>query len=278
MSRINKKDHAFFSFKDFSKLDNSQNLKYLVSSMDAMVQIAGVRQAKDTLFNFLNLKKNETVIEFGCGLGRDAEMAAEKVGMYGKVVALDASACMIQEAARRSTHPQVVYKQEVINNLTIEGAFDAAYADRVLVSQKNPEKIFKKMVAIVKPYGRISINDLDYGTMAFFPFSPSVTPKIIERLIDITENPFIGRTLPHLFKQAKLNHIKIATTAYHINQLSLFNEAIVNIEYILNDLVALQKITDKESQRYHVQLQKADKQKTFLYTVTHFTVCGSKEE
>lgn len=271
------KQHQYFSFKDFSQLDESNNIDYLVSSMQNMLKIDGIREVKHKAIKLLRLNPGESVIEFGCGLGHDAEILSEYVKPHGNVVGIDSSLSMLNAAKKYSTRSNIQFHHGKINELSfLPDSFDAAYADRVLVSQPNFSKTFSNMVRFLKPKGRICITDLDYGSIILYPFNEKVSQAIKTRFHEITENPLIGRELSNLFYQENLINIHVCPTAYSITSLDLFNSCIADLDRIITDLILLGKITQEEGNNYKNALVNADRNNMFSYTVTLFTVCGEK--
>ena len=78
----------------------------------------------------------ETVLDIGCGTGDDVLALAELVGPKGKVIGLDNSKSMIEEANQRSKQNQYavqfrvgdIYKLDFADN-----TFDCCRADRVFM-------------------------------------------------------------------------------------------------------------------------------------------------
>src|SRR5689334_21748390 len=144
MNNINiTNQHPYFSFKDFSQLDESHHIDYLINSMQNMLKIDGIREIKNKAIKLLRLNSGESAIEFGCGLGHDAEILSEYVKPHGNVVAVDSSLSMLNAAKKYSTCSNIQFHHGKINELPfLPHSFDAAYADRVLVSQPNFSKTF----------------------------------------------------------------------------------------------------------------------------------------
>lgn len=268
-------DYQLFSFKDFSQLDQSKDISYLIQSMQSMLEIEGVRHAKEKAIALLKPLPGESIIELGCGLGYDAKHLAEKVSPNGKITAVDSSIQMIKAAKNLQIGANIEFMHNEIKKLSfLNSSFDAAYADRVLVSQKQFSNVFLNITQLLKPNGRICITDLDYSTIIIKPYDHKITNAIKTRLHEITENPNIGQKLEELFKSQNLQNIQVMISPYTINKLNLFNSAIVDLFRIINDLLFLRHITSKEADLYKKQIVMADSHNQFSYTVNLYTVYG----
>lgn len=267
--------YPFFSFKDFSQLDQSKDISYLIQSMQSMLEIEGVRYAKEKAIALLKLLPGESIIELGCGLGNDAKHLAKKVSPNGKVTAVDSSLAMIEAAKSLQIGYNIDFIHNEIKHLSfLNSSFDAVYADRVLVSQKNFSNLFSNITQLLKSNGRICITDLDYSSIMIEPYDNKITDAIKARFHEITENPNIGRKLERLFKSQNLQNIQVVTSPYTIKNLNLFNSAIVDLFRIINDLVVLRRITSSEADLYKKKIIMADSQNQFSYTITLYTVYG----
>ncbi len=100
-------DEAQFHFKEFTNLDNGKNADFLIHSMDVMNSLESIQKIKTKAIASMNLQSGDIILEAGCGHGSDAEKIAGEIGNSGKVLAIDNSQRMINEANRRSTHANV---------------------------------------------------------------------------------------------------------------------------------------------------------------------------
>lgn len=267
----------FFDFRDFGNLDNSEDAKFLIKSMDQMFSIETIKAIKNRAISLLELKPGNSVIEIGCGLGHDSEKMAEIVGTTGEVIASDSSKLMLEEAKRRSLNPNVKYCYGKAGQLEFENnRFDAVYADRLLVSQPNVSQVLNEFIRVLKHGGHICITDIDTGTAGMYPYLPELTDKLIARLQEIILNKHIGRELPYLFKSLGLSDIKIFPEAYIVRSLELVN-TMINFSRMINDLIKLGRFTINQGKKLLHALEKADEQGDFLYFITLFTVVGMKK-
>lgn len=265
-----------FSFKDFSNLDDSSDMQYLIASMDRMFELADIKNIKRRALDLLELQFGSSVIEVGCGLGHDAEVLGKMVGSNGKVIAIDTSEAMVEEAKKRSACAQVSYRYGNANSLDYpDDTFSAGYADRLLVSQKNIEKPFSEIVRIVKRGGKVCITDIDVGSAVMHPYLGKLTDILLDRLREIIRNPLIGRQLPTLFKKFGLINIKVFADAYVIRSFELVN-TMIDFPRMIVDLHNLKRITEDELQKLSSSLLQAEKNNDFLYSIILFTVVGEK--
>ena len=88
---------------------------------------------RNAILNDLQLVPGQTVVEIGCGTGRNLESLARRVGRYGRVIAVDCAAPMLAQAAAR------IQKKRLINVRLVDTEYGsypikAGGADVVLMS------------------------------------------------------------------------------------------------------------------------------------------------
>jgi ubiquinone/menaquinone biosynthesis C-methylase UbiE len=273
---ISQHQYKPFSFKDFYSLDESVNQKYLIESMDRMFELPEIQEIKKRAIKLLNLHKGDKVIEIGCGLGHDAEAFGEVVEESGKVIAIDSSLNMLNEAKKRSTHPQVNYVHGHGENIQYpNNFFSAGYADRLLVSQKNLSSVLGEIIRVVKPGGKICITDIDVGSAVMYPYVPKLTNILLSRLQEIIENPLIGRQLNGIFKKFGLTNTKVFSDAYVIKSFNLVN-TMIDFPRMISDLCHLKRFSEEDARTLSNALAEAEQNNDFLYSIILFTVVGEK--
>lgn len=266
-----------FDFRDFYSLDDSEDADFLIKSMYRMHDLPAIQEIKDRAINLLKLQKGDSAIEVGSGLGLDCEAIGEIVGNEGKVVGIDASRLMQEEARRRTQQkPNIQYHIGDAANLNFpDDTFAASYADRLLVSQLQVNKVIDELIRVVKPGGKICATDIDVGSAVLFPYREKLTPILKERLQEIISNPFIGREIHHIFKQHGLTDIAVYPEAYVVRSFELVN-TMIDYRRMIADLYKMGKYTKDEALTLLNDFLEADANKTFLYGIILFTTVGTK--
>jgi trans-aconitate methyltransferase len=103
----------------------------------------------------LSLRGDETVLDAGCGSGR---LTAELLEMLpnGRVIAVDLSANMLDEAARNLrplAGERVSFRQADLQHLTLDEPVDAIFSTAALHWVRDHRRLFERLHAALKPGG-----------------------------------------------------------------------------------------------------------------------------
>lgn len=133
---------------------------------------------KERSFQVLNLHEGSTVLDVGCGNGRDVARLMELVGPTGEVWGVDNSAVMINDA--KAAHPRGLFVEGDVNRLPFQdNFFDAVRAERVLMHQDDPFHCFGEMLRVTKPGGIVLAMDADAENYYVYPCDPVVFQRFI---------------------------------------------------------------------------------------------------
>ena len=135
-----------------------------------MNAVVGARRLLDRI----GLAPGMRVLDVGCGPGRIAIPAAERVAPDGEVVALDVQPQMLRKLEARCAERGLTNVRTVLGDVC-EAALEEAYFDRALLvtvlgELPDPEAALRAMGAALKPGGVLSVTealpDPDYQTGA----------------------------------------------------------------------------------------------------------------
>ena len=128
----------------------------------------------------LPLAGGERVLDAGCGTGRVTELLLARVPR-GEVVALDASAAMLQEARRRlaSHGDRVSYvRADLCQALPIDEPVDAILSTATFHWVLDHDALFANLAAVLRPAGWLVAQCGGFGNIArFIEVARSVDPN-----------------------------------------------------------------------------------------------------
>src|SRR5215472_1128612 len=125
-------------------------LELLTQQLDGM---------KRKSIDLLRLRLGDSVLDVGCGLGRDAEIILGAVGAAGRVVGIDPNQELVAKAMERTRaiFPRPEFRAgDALSLEFADNTFDGCRTDRVLQHLDDPERAVAEMVRVTRPGGRAS--------------------------------------------------------------------------------------------------------------------------
>ena len=258
----------------FTTVDHTSDPGFFLRFLDAANKLPGVIAWKSALTDALRLKPGAHVLDIGCGMGADALDLADRVGPHGLVTGVDFSEILIAEAIRRCS-PNVAATFEVGDAQALrfpQHTFDALRTERMLMHVPDAQMALSEMARVLRPGGRMAVQDFDWETQ--FCDSPynETTRKIALSFCDRMKNGWIGRRLPRLFREAGMVDVAVSfqtiTVTYDFLQLLLGGH--------VARAVSSGVLSEQEADRWWTNLAQAEDEGTFLYGFTAFIVSGTK--
>jgi ubiquinone/menaquinone biosynthesis C-methylase UbiE len=243
--------------------------------MDEAEKPRGIQESKRLMLERIALAPGEAVLDVGCGPGTDVFGMVGLVGPAGRVVGLDASEVMIAEARRRAEELDLPMTFEVgeVHALPFPDAtFDVSRAARLLEHLPAADPALTEMVRVTRPGGRIAVFDFDWDTMIIDHRDKEATRTIVLSYSDSIRNGWIGRQLPRLFKEQRLQLVSIDTV-------QVFPHYALAELFLGGHLAALQTngtLAASRAREWWEDLRQAEEQGTLLISFTAFIVVGSK--
>lgn len=173
-----------------------------------------------TLLDRVGLRRGQNAIDLGCGPSGILELLADRVRPDGHVVGVDRDPALV--ALARS----LVQQRGLANVDVVEGdarrtglptaSFDVVHARTLLINVPDPGSVVAEMSRLVRPGGWIVGMEPDGAGRVYYPPNPA-----IDRLHEIFgatyrldgADPFIGRRVPELFREAGLTDVGVEARA-----------------------------------------------------------------
>jgi ubiquinone/menaquinone biosynthesis C-methylase UbiE len=251
-----------------------------VDYLETAITQTEVNRYKKKSYQLLNIASGSSVLDIGCGTGDDVLALAELVGPKGKVIGLDNSELMIEEANKRSKQKQlpVQFRLGDIYNLDLaDDTYDGCRADRVFMHLPDRQQALSEMIRVTKPGGRIVVIDPDWDTMIVEAPDRDLTRRIIDNFVDqLVLNPWCGRESYKFFQEAGLKNVVVADAATLVltdfstaKQLMMFDKA-------ANLMLEEKPSLSNKIESWLKYLKQADENGFFFSAATMFTVVGEK--
>ncbi|EWY39630.1 hypothetical protein N825_05965 [Skermanella stibiiresistens SB22] len=258
---------------DWSDIEGSAAPGYFVDYLDRVTAQSEMRRYKQRTYRLLGVGPGSRILDIGCGTGDDALAMAAMVGDGGRVVGLDHSQSLIDEARTRVTAETaaVEFTAGDVHRLDFpDGGFDGCRADRVFMHLRDRERALAEMIRVTRPGGRVLVREPDWDTLIIDGPGRDLTRRVIQGHFDrVVLNGWAGRELYRLFRRAGLERVEIADTS----TLVLTDFATANQFY---GLEAAARALNGEADGWLDHLRQADADGLFFSAVTGFTAVGHK--
>jgi ubiquinone/menaquinone biosynthesis C-methylase UbiE len=259
----------------FHSVDHTTHPTSFVQFMDTSHAQPTARSYKQAIMEQLDIKIGATILDVGCGTGQDALDLAQAVGPHGRVIGIDRSETMLQEARARATRAQLPVEYVLADATQLpfaDASFDGCQASRVFGHLREPELAVAEMARVARPGARVVAADGDMDLIAIDIPDRALARKVLHAACDQMIQGWMGRQMPRLFQQAGLSNIRVE------GRLMPLDYAFFQLAFrgILQHALAAGSILEEELIRFWQALEQAEQEQHFFARVGGFVVSGRK--
>jgi SAM-dependent methyltransferase len=228
---------------------------------------------KTRSIELLNLAPGHSAIEIGCGLGRECEAMARIVGAAGRVVGIDASQALLDQAIARTAPLGLPLEFRVGDAHALpfpDSSFDAARGERVFEHLADPAQAVRELARVVRPGGRIAGIEPDWETIVVGGVKLAVTRAVVRHKVDVAiAHGAIGREMGRQLFEAGCGDVVCEMGVVTFGTLALA-EQVLSLRANLDAARALGWIGAADADAWWADLVRLDRAGVFLASL-----CGS---
>ncbi|MGW3661103.1 methyltransferase domain-containing protein [Streptomyces sp. NPDC005151] len=172
-----------------------------IGYLDRLAATDLARSYKSVMLDALDARPGEIALDLGCGPGTDLSVLARAVSPSGRVIGIDSSQEMVEQAhGRTGDLPAVEVELGDLHTLPFEdGSIDRARTDRVLQHVADPAQALAEARRVLRPGGRLVMGEPDWDSLAVDYPDIEVSRAYTRHVTDkVVRNGVIGRQLPRL--------------------------------------------------------------------------------
>jgi ubiquinone/menaquinone biosynthesis C-methylase UbiE len=259
----------------FNRIDETENPGDFIAFLDTASRNKGIIAMKRRTYELLDAKNGQRILEVGCGTGDDARQIVEKISPAGRLIAVDKSKAVIDEARSRSRwkNDSIEFIVGDATNLDLESAiFDACRIERTLIHIAEPATAMSEIVRVLRPGGILVAYEPDLEAYLLDSSYRELTRRILKFWYGQLQCGWVARHLPSLFKDSGFVNIKVEPRAMVYD----FDMVAMSFHGTLERAIEAGVATVDEVSDWMADLERAHNDGTFLCANMGYIVSGSK--
>jgi ubiquinone/menaquinone biosynthesis C-methylase UbiE len=260
----------------FREIDGSADPAAVAAALEERGRDAAQRRLRRRFLHAIPIRRRDTVLEVGCGTGVVLRDLIPLVGKGGRVAGVDPSRTVLATARRLCRGTGINLRLGDGAKLPFkDDGFDVALAVTVLLHVADPVAVVREMARVTRPGGRVAVQDQDFGTLALAHPDRALSDRILDGVVShMYEEPYSGRRLPGVLRDAGLERVRLRTQVYEETTLTpymktfLARRAANAVRFGIVDAAAAERWLDGITAQ-----AEAD---TFVFTINYYGAVGVK--
>jgi ubiquinone/menaquinone biosynthesis C-methylase UbiE len=264
----------------FRDIDAQPDPLRFIEALERRGRTPAQRRLRRRFLRFVPVARGDAVLEVGCGTGVVVRDLATMLGARGRVVGVDRSRATVKAArllaGAHALRSRMNFRVADGERLPFRaGRFDVALAITVMLHVADPGTVVKEMARVVRRGGRVALQDQDFGAVVLAHPDRSLTARILDHVVArLYPEPYSGRRLPRLLREAGLEDVRVLTDVYQDTALEPYTKDF--LERRAENAVRFGIVDAPTAQRWLNGLTELVAQGAFLLTVNYYGAVGVK--
>ena len=264
----------------WQQVDSSGEVDRLIHILEERGAASELAELRIRWLEFAGVRPGYHVLDLGCGTGVVARDVARRVGEHGKVVGVDLSRRLIQEARRlakeQGLEGRIEFRAADAAALPFpERSFDLVVASAVFSHIAEGLQVLGEMVRVARGGGTVTVFDHDIDTIVVNATDRELSRRIVHAYYDrYFANGWAGRELYGLFRQVALEEISVLPVILSSTQLGTYWQQV--IERSSNVAIKTGEVSQEEADRWRQDLERKGREGRFFGCRNYYSVRGRK--
>ncbi len=199
----------------WQQVDASGEVDRLIRILEERGAIPELADLRNRWLELAGVRPGYHVLDVGCGTGVVARDLAHRVGEQGRVVGVEPSRHLIEEAVRLARagrlEGRIEFRAAHGDALPFpDGSFDLVVASTVFSHIADASQVLAEMTRVARCRGTVAVFDHDIDTIVVNASNRELSRRIIHAYCDrYFTNGWAGRELHGLFRQVGLEDIEV---------------------------------------------------------------------
>jgi SAM-dependent methyltransferase len=262
----------------FASVDASEDPGAYGAYLGRVGAIDAVREWKERSFALLEPVPGSRLLDLGCGTGEDVLALAARVAPGGRVIGIDASHAMIDEARRRAAGAGEAVELRVGDARRLDlpdGSLDGCRSERTLLHLDEPGRALAEMARVVRPGGVVVAAEPDWGTLAVDAPDRAAGRAVAAAAGDVFRSPHAGRALRRLLLEAGLERVDLVARTLIITDRATA-EMLFDLRGAAAGAVRAGALAPEAASAWLEGLDRAESAGRFLAAMTAFMASGRR--